>query len=62
MGCHRLLPHIYTTICKIDGGKLGGRCYTRQKLLSVLCDDLEGWDRDGGGRKAQEGGDIYTYG
>ena len=28
----------------------------------MLCDDLEGWDREGGG-EAQEGGDmgIYVY-
>ena len=25
----------------------------------VLCDNLEGWDGVGGGREAQEGGDIY---
>ena len=27
---------------------------------SVLCDDLEGWDREDG-REAQEGGDMGTY-
>ena len=27
----------------------------------MLCDDLEGWDR-GGGREAQEGGDMGIYG
>ena len=26
----------------------------------MLCDDLEGWDREGG-REAQEGGDIVIY-
>ena len=28
----------------------------------MLCDDLEGWDKEGG-REAQEGGDmgIYVY-
>ena len=28
----------------------------------MICDDLEGWDREGG-REAQEGGDmgIYVY-
>jgi len=25
----------------------------------VLYDNLEGWDRVGGGREVQEGGDIY---
>ena len=31
-------------------------------ISSVLCDDLEGWDREGG-RGPQEGGDmgIYVY-
>ena len=24
----------------------------------MLCDDLDGWDGGGGGRKVQEGGDI----
>ena len=26
----------------------------------MLCDDLEGWDREGG-REAQEGGDMEIY-
>ena len=26
----------------------------------MLCDDLEGWDREGG-REAQEGGDMGIY-
>ena len=26
-----------------------------------LCDNLEGWDGMGGGREAQEGGDICTH-
>ena len=26
----------------------------------LLCDDLEGWDREDG-REAQEGGDMGTY-
>ena len=26
----------------------------------MLCDDLEGWDREGG-REAQEGGDMGKY-
>ena len=25
----------------------------------VLCDNLEGWDGEGGGREVPEGGDIY---
>ena len=27
----------------------------------MLCDDLEGWDRGGGGREVQEGGAICTH-
>ena len=32
------------------------------EISSVLCDHLEGWDREGG-REMQEGGDkgIYVY-
>ena len=29
-------------------------------ISSMLCDDLEGWDREGG-REAQEGGDMGMY-
>ena len=28
----------------------------------MLCDDPEGWDGVGGGRKVQEGGDVCTLG
>ena len=33
-----------------------------REISSMLCDNLEGWDREGG-REAQEGGDmgIYVY-
>ena len=31
-----------------------------REITSVLCDDLEGWDREGG-REAQEGGDMGIY-
>ena len=27
----------------------------------MLCGDLEGWDGGGGGREAQEGGDICIH-
>ena len=27
----------------------------------MLCDDLEGWDGDGGGREVQEEGDMCTH-
>ena len=30
------------------------------ELSLVLCNDLEGWDGEGG-RQAQEGGDISTH-
>ena len=32
------------------------------KISSMLCDDLEGWNREGG-RETQKGGDmgIYVY-
>ena len=39
-------------MCKIATGK-------HRELSSVLCDDLEGWD--GGGRDAEEGGDICIH-
>ena len=32
-----------------------GICY-----MTELCDNLEGWDRVGGGREVLEGGDICT--
>ena len=28
----------------------------------VLWDDLEGWDREGGGREVQDGEHMYTHG
>ena len=47
----------YIHYCVIAGGKL---LYNRELSL-VFCDDLEGWDRRGGGREAQEGGDICIH-
>ena len=32
----------------------------RREISSVLCDHLEGWDREDG-RETQEGGDMGTY-
>ena len=34
-----------------------------REISSVLCDHLEGWDREGGGRRKREGkwGYMYTY-
>ena len=36
--------------------------HSTRRSTQMLCDDLEGWDREGG-REAQEGGDmgIYVY-
>ena len=31
----------------------------QRELHLVLCDNLEGWDGQGGGKEVQEGGDIY---
>ena len=31
-----------------------------REISSVLCDHLEGWDREGG-RETQEGGDMGIY-
>ena len=50
----------YIAVCKIDSQwefalSLG-------ELKPGLCNNLEGWDGVGGGRKFQEGGDMYTYG
>ena len=48
----------YITICKIDGQwrfAVGLR-----ELKLGLCDNLEGWDGEGGGRDVQKGA-IYVY-
>ena len=50
--------HIYTTKCKIDGQWEAATQH--REISSVLCDHLEGWDREGG-REKQEGGDIGIY-
>ena len=36
----------------------GGSIYDAGSPKSVLCDNLEGWDEEGGGRGVQEEGDI----
>ena len=46
----------YTTICKIDSQWKFAVCLGELKL--GLCNSLEGWDGVGGGKKAEEGGDI----
>ena len=52
--------HIYTTKCKMDGQWEAAAQH--KEISSVLCDHLEGWDREDG-REIQEGGDmgIYVY-
>ena len=39
-----------------------GVCCVTQELKPGLCNNLEGWDRVGDGRKVHKGGDVYTYG
>ena len=52
--------YIYTTKCKIDSQWEAAASHG--EISSVLCDHLEGWDREGG-REIQEGGHmgIYVY-
>ena len=52
--------HIYTTTCKI--ASWWEAAAQHREISLVLCDDLEGWDREDG-RVAQEGEDmgIYVY-
>ena len=45
----------FITIYKTASGNL---VYDAGSSNQVLCDNLEGWDRLGGGRKVQERGDI----
>ena len=33
----------------------------RREISSVVCDHLEGWDRDGRGRRKREGIGGYMY-
>ena len=59
-GCELRECHwnIYSTICKIESPwEFAG--WPRELKPGVLCDSLEGWDRVGGGRVAQQGEDIY---
>ena len=46
----------YITICKIDSQQEFS--VWLRKLKQGLCINLEGWDGEGDGREAQEGGDI----
>ena len=38
---------------------MGSSIIAHGEISSVLCDDLEGWDREDG-REVQEGGDMGT--
>ena len=43
-------------MCKIDAS--GNLLCDAGSPKLVLCDNLEGWDREGGGRRVQGSGDI----
>ena len=49
---------IYTTKCKMDS--LWEAAAYHREISWVLCDHLEGWDREGG-RETQEGEEIWGY-
>ena len=38
----------------------GNLLYDAKSSDQVLCDNLEGWDRMGGGNEVQEEGDVHT--
>ena len=46
----------YNTICRIDSQR--EFAVWLRELKQGLCDNLEGWDGEGDGREAQEGGDM----
>ena len=46
----------YITICKIDSQQEFS--VWLRELKQELCDNLEGWDGEEGGREVQEGGDM----
>ena len=48
--------NLYTTMCKIN--LEWEAAVKHRELSSVLCDDLEGCDRDGG-REVQEAGAVH---
>ena len=48
--------NIYITTCKIAIGSL---IYDAGNPNPVLCDNLAGWDGEGGGRGVREGRDTY---
>ena len=47
---------IYVTTCKADS-QMGVCCMT-QELKLRLCNNLERWDGEGGGKEVYEGGDM----
>ena len=47
---------IYVTTCKADS-QMGVCCMT-QELRLGLCNNLERWDGEGGGKEVYEGGDM----
>ena len=47
----------YMTICKIDSQWEFAVCFREHKLR--LCNNLERWDEEGGGREVQEGWNVY---
>ena len=60
-GGHQLTEehgNIYTTICKIGTQWEFDKRFG--ELKPTICNNLEEWDGVGGGREAQEGGDICT--
>ena len=48
----------YTTICQTGSQQKFVGCL--RELQLGLCNNLEGWERVGGGRKVLKGGDICT--
>ena len=50
--------NIYTTKCKIGTQWEFDKRFG--ELDPAICDNLDEWDGVGGGREAQEGGDICT--
>ena len=54
--CGESNVEIYITICKIDS-QWGFAVWPRE-LKSGLCNNLGGWEVEGGGKDVQEGGDI----
>ena len=42
-------------------GATGNLLYTAGSSNPALCDKLQDWDRVGGRREIQQGGEIYTH-